>query len=80
MRGTLYNRLSATPSLFHDKVERTKFFSTSRWQSVSQLSGCWICNSKKIIERSGKTPSIANSTFGRGKNNLSASFKIQALN
>lgn len=52
LKGTLYCRLSPNPALFHDKVERTKFFSSSRWQSISQLSGCWICNAKKIIERS----------------------------
>ena len=52
LRGTLYVRLSNKPQLFHDKVERTKFFSDSPWLSVSQMAGCWICNNKRIFSRS----------------------------
>ena len=71
-RGTLYNRLSNNPILFHDKVERTKFFSSSKWRSVSHLAGCWICNNKKIIERKRRVG--ATETFARDSTNA---FKIR---
>ena len=54
LRGTLYNRVSKNPSLYHDKVERDKYFAGSEWQSISFHQGCWICNSNKIIDRVNK--------------------------
>ena len=68
LRGTLYNKLSNEPTLFHDKVERTKFFSTSQWLSVSHLAGCWICNSKKIMERSKRFIAYPNASPKVDKN------------
>jgi len=81
MRGTLYNKLSTTPKLFHDKVERTKFFSTSQWLSVSHMAGCWICNSKKIMDRSekrvgGKIEDIRNISIMGNNNKTGKSFKL----
>ena len=35
IRGTLFCRISNNPALYHDKVERDKYFATSRWLSVS---------------------------------------------
>ncbi len=54
LRGTLYCRISNNPALYHDKVERDKFFANSSWLSVSNEVGCWICNSSKITERATK--------------------------
>ena len=56
-RGTLYNRISPTPKLFADKVEIAKWFGTSKWLSISRHTGCWICNSNKIIDRVNKKQS-----------------------
>ena len=56
-RGTLYTRISPTPKLFQDKVEIAKWFGASKWLSISRHTGCWICNSNKIIDRASKKQS-----------------------
>ena len=53
-RGTLYNRISQNPKLFKDKVEIAKWFGASPWLSISRHTGCWICNSNKILDRLNK--------------------------
>ena len=54
LRGTLYNRVSHQPHLYSDRVEREKYFNDSKWLSISYHTGCWICNSSKIIDRVNK--------------------------
>ena len=54
LRGTLYNRISHNPTLYHDRVERDKYFANSKWLSISYHTGCWICNASKIIDRINK--------------------------
>ena len=56
-RGTLYTRISSNPTLFQDKVEIAKWFGASKWLSISRHTGCWICNSNKIIDRVSKKQS-----------------------
>ena len=58
--GTLYNRISHKPSLFHDKVERNKYFADSKWLSISHHKGCWVTNASKIMNRASKKVQGAN--------------------